>query len=127
MDLQKARLTTIIDPDDITVLHNDYDSYSRVTSQTDGRGNVTGFSCDLNNRQTTVTDAVYKATAIEYDEKYRSTSVTYTGNITESFTYDNNNCRTSITDGRGATPPPITMTPSATSLTLPTPPETPQQ
>lgn len=93
-------LTTINDPDNITLLHNDYDSCSRVISQTDGRGNVTGFNFTQAN-QTTVTDAVYKTTIVDYDDKYRSTDVAYPGNITQSFAYDDNNCCQEITDGRG--------------------------
>lgn len=91
-------LTEIIAPDGNTLLRNTYDSSSRVTQQTDGSGNITGFNYDQANQQTAMTDALGNTITAGYDGRYRSTGITYPGNITETFAYDNNNCRASVTD-----------------------------
>lgn len=90
-------LTTIITPDSRTLLHNGYDSGSRVTNQTDGSGNTTQFNYDQAN-QTTMTDPLGNTIVTAYDEKYCSTGVTYPENITETFAYNDNYCRTGVTD-----------------------------
>jgi YD repeat-containing protein len=97
------QVTQIVGENNNTIVQNIYDTFSRVTAQTNGRGFTTTFAYGVPGpRQTRVTDPRGNSTIHSYDAQFRLIEVTDPLGNTTDVVYDSDNNRTQIIDKNGA-------------------------
>ncbi|HRA47139.1 MAG TPA: DUF6531 domain-containing protein, partial [Thermomicrobiales bacterium] len=84
----------------VTVLTNTFDTYNRVTAQTDSLGNSFSLAWQTPaNGVTTLTDARTATTAFSFDDHARTTFVDYPGDGDTGFTYTSGGYLDQLTNG----------------------------
>jgi RHS repeat-associated protein len=95
------RVTSVIDPEGLTVVENTYDELGRTTQQIDGRGGTTRFR--YGDVRTTVTDPLRSDTLYHFDRYRRLVGKQDALGHTTSTAFDASDNTVSFTDARGGT------------------------
>ncbi len=88
---------------DKTGIRNKFDSYGRITEQTDVFGNVTGMTYDSCGRMNSITYPDETTEKVSYNQQNQPTCVENRDKTTTRYTYDDRNNITAITDENGNT------------------------
>ena len=98
----KHRLVTVVDPNNHTVVTNEYGTDGRISAQTDARGKRGTFTWNEATETSTYTDSRGKAWVDVYATNVLQSSSDPLGNTT-SYAYDGALNLTAVTDPRGKT------------------------